>query len=444
MRIAVVGAGYVGLVAAVCFAEHGHQVVCADVDHARISALGRGEVPIYEPGLTALLKANLAAGRVSFTNALEGAVPGADVVILAVGTPSRRGDGHADLSYVHAAARELAPLLRRGAVVVTKSTVPVGCGDAVAQLIAETNPEADAIVVSNPEFLREGSAVEDFMRPDRIVIGLDDERAKPVMEALYRRWEAPMMFTDRRTAELVKYASNAFLAMKVAFINEIADLCEATGADVAQVADGMGLDARIGSQFLRAGPGFGGSCFPKDTQALARIGQDFGSPMQLVETTVKVNVQRRRAMVRKVVEACGGDVAGKTIGVLGLSFKPETDDMRESPSIEIVGGVLELGARVVAHDPQAMAAARGLFPDATFVDDAYSVAGGADAVVLLTDWPSFQTLDLSRLRALMRTPTFVDLRNVFAPDEMARQGFSYVSIGRPHRTPAVLEPEAAE
>ena len=361
MKIAIAGAGYVGLVTGVCLADFGHDVVCIDKDQRKIEALERGEIPIYEPGLAELVKANVSGGRLSFTTDIKAAVPSAEVVFIAVGTPSRRGDGHADLSYVHAVAREVAASLDGFTVVATKSTVPVGTGDEVARIIASTNPNADVAVVSNPEFLREGAAIEDFKRPDRIVIGIEEERARPVMTEVYRPLylnQAPLMFTNRRTAELIKYSANAFLAMKITFINEVADLCEAAGADVQEVARGIGLDNRIGSKFLHAGPGYGGSCFPKDTVALAKIGQDFESPMRLVETTVAINAQRKRAMSRKVVTSCGGDVRGKTIGVLGLTFKPNTDDMREAPSIDIIQGLLDRGARVVAYDPHGMQAAR--------------------------------------------------------------------------------------
>jgi UDPglucose 6-dehydrogenase len=434
MKIAIAGSGYVGLVTGVCLADFGHDVVCIDRDESRIAALRRGEMPIYEPGLADLATANVAAGRLSFTTDLQTAVAAADVVFVAVGTPSRRGDGHADLSYVHEAAREIAASLTGFTVVATKSTVPVGTGDAVAAIIAEANPAADVAVVSNPEFLREGAAIEDFKRPDRIVVGLEDERARAVMTEVYRPLylnQAPLLFTNRRTAELIKYAANAFLAMKVTFINEMADLCEAAGADVQEVARGMGLDNRIGAKFLHAGPGYGGSCFPKDTRALIRIGQDFDSPMRLVETTVAINEQRRASMASRIIAACGGDVRGKTIGILGLTFKPNTDDMREAPSIEIIAGLTAAGASIVAYDPQGMDAARSLLGAVHFGDSAYDVASGADALVLVTEWNEFRSLDLARLRNLMRSPVFVDLRNVYRHDEMTRHGFDYRSIGRP-------------
>ncbi|MBB4051389.1 UDPglucose 6-dehydrogenase [Devosia subaequoris] len=433
MKIAIVGSGYVGLVTGVCLADFGHEVTCIDKDQSKILELERGVVPIYEPGLSELVNANVAAGRLTFTTDLPSAVGQAEVVFIAVGTPSRRGDGHADLSYVYAVAREVAEAVTGFTVVVTKSTVPVGTGDEVAHIIGTVNPEADVAVVSNPEFLREGAAIEDFKRPDRIVVGIDDERAREVMAEVYRPLylnQAPLLFTDRRTSELIKYAANAFLAMKITFINEVADLCEAAGANVQEVARGIGLDNRIGAEFLHAGPGYGGSCFPKDTTALVKIGQDFGSPMRLVETTVSINDQRKRAMSRKVIAACGGEVRGKTIGVLGLTFKPNTDDMREAPSLDIIRGLQDRGAKIVAFDPQGMKAARLLVEDVDFADSAYDVAQGADALVLVTEWNEFRSLDLERLKSLMKTPVFVDLRNVYRPHEMARHGFSYVSIGR--------------
>jgi UDPglucose 6-dehydrogenase len=433
MKIAIAGAGYVGLVTGVCLADFGHDVVCIDTDGDRIDALRRGEIPIYEPGLVELVRSNLDAGRLSFTTDLPAAVAGAVVVFIAVGTPSRRGDGHADLSYVYAAAREIAESVDGFTIVATKSTVPVGTGDEVARIIAAANPDADVSVVSNPEFLREGAAIDDFKRPDRIVIGLEEERARAVMTEVYRPLylnQAPLMFTDRRTAELIKYSANAFLAMKITFINEMADLCEAAGADVQQVARGMGLDNRIGPKFLNAGPGYGGSCFPKDTLALVKIGQDFDRPVRLVETTIAINEQRKRAMARKVIAACGGDVRGKTIGVLGLTFKPNTDDMREAPSVDIIGGLLDGGARVVAYDPQGMPAARQLIDKIEFCTSAYDVADDADALVLITEWNEFRSLDLARLKSAMRSAVLVDLRNVYRHDEVIRHGFAYTSIGR--------------
>lgn len=434
MKIAIIGAGYVGLVTGACLADFGHDVACIDSDEARIAALSRGDMPIYEPGLAALVQGNLAAGRLWFLSTIDAAVSSADVVFIAVGTPSRRGDGHADLSYVYAAAEQVAGAVSGFTVVATKSTVPVGTGDEVARIFARTNPQADVTVVSNPEFLREGAAIEDFKRPDRIVVGTEDERAIAVMTEVYRPLfinQAPLVFTGRRTAELIKYAANAFLAMKVTFINEIADLCEATGANVQQVAHGIGLDNRIGSKFLHAGPGFGGSCFPKDTEALVRIGEDFGSPLRLVEATVSINDARKKSMADKIVSACGGNVSGKTIGVLGLTFKPNTDDMRAAPSIDIIADLLARGARVTGYDPQGMAAARDLIAGIDLVPTAYDVATGADAVVLITEWNEFRSLDLSRLRAAMATPRLIDLRNVYRHDEVVRHGFSYISVGRP-------------
>jgi UDPglucose 6-dehydrogenase len=434
VKIAVVGSGYVGLVTGTCLADFGHNVVCIDKDQSKIDALKRGEIPIYEPGLSELVGTNVTSGRLSFTVDLANAVLDAEVVFIAVGTPSRRGDGHADLTYVYAVAGELAAALSGFTVVVTKSTVPVGTGDEVARIIAAANSTADVAVVSNPEFLREGAAIDDFKRPDRIVIGIEDERAKPVMTEVYRPLylnQAPLMFTNRRTAELIKYAANAYLAMKITFINEVADLCEAAGANVQEVARGIGLDNRIGSKFLNAGPGYGGSCFPKDTLALVKIGQDFHSPMRLVETTVSLNEQRKRAMSRKVIAACGGDVRGKRIGVLGLTFKPNTDDMREAPSIGIIEGLLDQGAEVVAYDPHGMEMAKHLMQGISYGASAYDVAQGADALVLVTEWNEFRSLDLDRLKSTMRAPVLVDLRNVYRHDEVVRHGFRYTSVGRP-------------
>ncbi|WP_193335444.1 UDP-glucose dehydrogenase family protein [Devosia beringensis] len=434
MKIAIVGSGYVGLVTGVCLADFGHDVVCIDTDERKIDALKLGQIPIYEPGLSELVKANVASGRLSFTTDLREAVPVAEVVFIAVGTPSRRGDGHADLSYVRAVAQEVADAVSGFTVVVTKSTVPVGTGDEVAHIISSTNPAADVAVVSNPEFLREGAAIDDFKRPDRIVVGIEDERARSVMTEVYRPLylnKSPLMFTNRRTAELIKYAANAFLAMKITFINEIADLCEAAGGNVQEVSRGIGLDNRIGSKFLHAGPGYGGSCFPKDTLALVKIAQDFGSPMRLVETTVSINDQRKRAMSRKVIAACGGDVRGKTIGVLGLTFKPNTDDMREAPSIDIIQGLLDKGARVVAYDPHGMEAARGLIDHVEYVGSSYAVADNADALVLVTEWNEFRSLDLARMKTAMKTPVLVDLRNVYNAEDVIKHGFEYYSVGRP-------------
>lgn len=435
MNVAILGAGYVGLVTGTCLADFGHNVVCIDTDAEKIRALRDGLIPIYEPGLEALVKANAAAGRLSFATDIKAGISRADVVFIAVGTPSRRGDGHADLQFVYAAAEEVAKAVKGFTVVATKSTVPVGTGDEVARIIAQTNPAADVVVVSNPEFLREGAAIEDFQRPDRIVVGMEEDRARDVMTEVYQPLVdagAPLMFTSRRAAELIKYAANAFLAMKITFINEMADLCEAVGADVEQVARGMGLDDRIGPRFLRAGPGYGGSCFPKDTLALSRIGQDFGAPMRLVETTIAVNAERKQAMAQKVVDACGGSVSGKVIGILGLTFKPDTDDMREAPSLDIIQGLLDQGASVVAYDPQGMDATRALIDASVrFVQGAYDAADGADALVIVTEWAEFRSLDLARLKTLMRGPVLVDLRNVYRAEDVAPLGFHYTSIGRP-------------
>jgi len=433
MKIAIVGAGYVGLVTGACLADFGHEITCVDSDAGRVAALQRGEIPIYEPGLKELVASNEAAGRLVFTGDLSAAA-GAEVVFLAVGTPSRRGDGHADLTHVHAAARALAQHLSGFTVVAIKSTVPVGTGDAVAAIIAEANPTADFVVVSNPEFLREGAAIEDFKRPDRVVVGLEDERGRGPMAEVYRPLylnQAPILFTGRRSAELTKYAANAFLAMKVTFINEMADLCEAAGGNVQDVARGLGLDKRIGSKFLNAGPGFGGSCFPKDTQALVRIGEEFGAPMRLVETTIAINEARRGAMADKIIAACDGSVAGKTIAVLGLTFKPNTDDMREAPSIAIIGALQAAGAEIVAHDPEGMGAAEGLLPGVVMAAGPYEAAAGADALVLITEWNAFRSLDLARLKASMRGDVMVDLRNVYRHEDMERHGFRYDSVGRP-------------
>ncbi|GBU16130.1 MULTISPECIES: UDP-glucose/GDP-mannose dehydrogenase family protein [Methylobacterium] len=434
MRIAMVGSGYVGLVSGTCFADFGHSVVCVDSDPAKIEALRAGRIPIYEPGLEALVADNVRQGRLSFTTDLKAAVAGAEAVFIAVGTPSRRGDGFADLSYVYAAAREIAGALTGYAVIVTKSTVPVGTGDEVERAIRETAPEAEFSVVSNPEFLREGAAISDFKRPDRIVIGAEDERAEMVMREVYRPLylnQAPILVTGRRTAELTKYAANAFLATKITFINEIADLCEQVGANVQEVARGIGLDNRIGGKFLHAGPGYGGSCFPKDTLALVKTAQDAGTPVRLVETVVAVNDQRKRAMARKVVQACGGSVRGKTVAVLGLTFKPNTDDMRDAPSLSIITGLTDAGARIRAYDPEGMEQARPLLPEIAYAEDPYACAEGADALVLVTEWDAFRALDWEALRAAMAAPVVVDLRNVYRADELERRGFRYTSIGRP-------------
>ncbi|MEQ8445430.1 MAG: UDP-glucose/GDP-mannose dehydrogenase family protein [Pelagibacterium sp.] len=446
MRIAMIGAGYVGLVSGACFSDYGHNVTCVDMDKDKIARLTNGEIPIFEPGLGALVASNVHSGRLSFTTDLQEAVVDADVVFIAVGTPSRRGDGHADLSYVHAAAADIAKALDGFTVIVTKSTVPVGTGDDVERIIAETNSDADFVVVSNPEFLREGAAIEDFKRPDRIVVGLEDDRARPVMEEVYRPLylnQAPLMFTGRRTAELIKYAANAFLAMKITFINEMADLCEKAGGDVQAVARGIGLDKRIGSKFLNAGPGYGGSCFPKDTLALVKTGQDFDAPMRLIETTVSVNDQRKRAMGRKVIAACGGDVRGKTIAILGLTFKPNTDDMRDAPSIAIIQTLRDAGATVRAYDPEGMEMAKAALEGVEYTANAYDAATGADCLVLVTEWNQFRSLDLRRIHEVMATPSLVDLRNIYRRNEIETAGFAYTSIGRSDQTtdqaPSALE-----
>ena len=433
MQVAMIGTGYVGLVSGACFADFGHQVTCIDKDAGKIERLRQGGIPIFEPGLEGLVARNVAAGRLFFDTEAAEAVRSADAVFIAVGTPSRRGDGHADLSYVYAAAEEIADLMDGFTVVVTKSTVPVGTGDEIERIIKARRPDAQFAVVSNPEFLREGAAIEDFKRPDRVVVGLEDERARPVMSELYRPLylnETPIVFTGRRTSELIKYAANAFLAMKITFINEMADLCEAVGADVQQVAKGIGLDGRIGSKFLNAGPGYGGSCFPKDTLALVRTATDFGAPVQLIEATVRVNDQRKKAMADKVVKAMGGDVKGRRIGVLGLTFKPNTDDMRDAPSLDIVPALQAMGAVITAYDPEGETEARHLLPGVTFAPEPYAVAKDADAVVIITEWDEFRALDLDRIKADMAAPVLVDLRNIYRPDDVRRQGFDYVSIGR--------------
>src|SRR6201997_5014836 len=416
MRIAMIGTGYVGLVSGACFADFGHQVTCVDKNESKIAALKRGKIPIYEPGLDALVATNAKAGRLNFSTELTQPVAEAEAVFIAVGTPSRRGDGHADLSYVHAAAREIAAALSGFTVVVTKSTVPVGTGDEVERLIREANPSADVAVASNPEFLREGAAIRDFKFPDRIVAGTSDERARKVLSYIYRPLslnQAPLMFTARRTAELIKYAANAFLATKITFINEIADLSEKVGADVQEVARGIGLDNRIGSKFLHAGPGFGGSCFPKDTRALIKIAQDHDAQLRIVEAVLGVNDNRKRAMARKVASAAGGSLRGKTVAVLGLTFKPDTDDMREAPSIPLVTGLLDMGARVRAHDPVGMEQARKELPEIDYADDPYKCAHDADVVVIVTEWMQFRGLDLARLKREMNQPVVVDLRNIY-------------------------------
>jgi UDPglucose 6-dehydrogenase len=433
MRVAMIGTGYVGLVSGACFADFGHEVTCVDKDTGKIDALKRGEVPIYEPGLTELVNANARAGRLTFTNDLAGAVKSAGAAFIAVGTPSRRGDGHADLSFVRAAAREIAGSLVGFTVVITKSTVPVGTGDEVERIIREARPTAEFAVVSNPEFLREGAAIQDFKHPDRVVVGTDNARARDVMTELYRPLylnRSPILFTDRRTAELIKYAANAFLATKITFINEIADLAEKVGADVQEIARGIGLDNRIGSKFLHAGPGFGGSCFPKDTVALLKTGLDHEAPLRIVEVVVAVNDARKRAMARKVASALGGELRGKTIAVLGLTFKPNTDDMREAPSIPLITALQDMGAKVRAYDPTGMEQAKTAVSNVTFCKDAYACAEGASALVIVTEWEQFRALDFARLKQVMERPVLVDLRNIYRPEEVARHGFVYESVGR--------------
>ncbi|MBB3310286.1 UDPglucose 6-dehydrogenase [Rhizobium sp. BK196] len=433
MRIVMIGSGYVGLVSGACFADFGHHVTCVDKSEAKINALEAGEVPIYEPGLEAIIQQNRSAGRLDFSKNLAPSVGEADVVFIAVGTPSRRGDGHADLSYVYAAAREIAAAVRGFTVVVTKSTVPVGTGDEIERIFREEFPQKDIEVVSNPEFLREGAAITDFKRPDRIVIGTEDARAIEVMREVYRPLylnEAPLYFCERRTSELIKYAANAFLAMKITFINEIADLSEKIGADVQKVAKGIGMDKRIGDKFLHAGPGYGGSCFPKDTLALVKTAQDFDSPVRLIETTVAINDNRKRAMGRKVIAACDGDVRGKKIAVLGLTFKPNTDDMRDAPSITIIQALLDGGATVHAYDPEGMEAAKDMLGPVTYGNDPYEIAADADAIVIVTEWDEFRALDLKRLKTVMKSPIIVDLRNIYPVSEVTKHGFGYFAIGK--------------
>ena len=437
MRVAMIGAGYVGLVSAACFSEFGFSVTCVDSAPERIAALRAGRVPLYEPGLEALLAANVAAGRLSFSGEIAGAVPTADVVMLAVGTPSRRGDGHADLSFVHEAARQVADALDGYTVVATKSTVPVGSGREIGRIIRERRPHAAFDVVSNPEFLREGSAIEDFMRPDRVVVGVESERARAVMRALYRPLfliETPVLFTTLETAELIKYAANCFLATKITFINEIADLCERLGADVQDVARGIGLDGRIGRYFLHAGPGFGGSCFPKDAAAFARIAAEAGAPNAIVDAVLRSNTARKSAMIDKIAQACGG-VAGKTVAALGVTFKPNTDDVRESPSLVILPGLMERGAKVRAFDPAGMDEGRRVLDGVVWCRDSYDAMAGADALVILTEWNEFRALDLARVKGLLKRPLIVDLRNIYDPGEVAAAGFRYVSVGRPAAAP---------
>jgi UDPglucose 6-dehydrogenase len=437
MRIAMIGTGYVGLVSAACLSEFGHDVVCVDKDAAKISGLNAGKVPIFEPGLDEVVAANAKAGRLAFTSDLAAAVPGADAVFIAVGTPSRRGDGHADLSFVFGAAEEIAASLEGYTVVVTKSTVPVGTGRKVENIIRKIRPGADFDVASNPEFLREGSAIEDFRRPDRVIVGCEADRARDVIKEIYRPLylhETPILFTSRETSELIKYAANAFLATKITFINEMADLCEKVGADVQDVARGIGLDGRIGSKFLHAGPGFGGSCFPKDTLALLKTSQESGAPARIVGTVVDVNDDRKNRMAEKIVDAFGG-VNGKTVAVLGLTFKPNTDDMRDAPSLVIVPALQKAGARIRAYDPEGMAEAKKLL-NVELCGDAYEAISGADGVVILTEWNEFRALDLVRLKSLLARPLMVDLRNIYRPAHMAEAGFTYVSVGRATAAPS--------
>ncbi|WP_300391670.1 UDP-glucose/GDP-mannose dehydrogenase family protein [Henriciella sp.] len=434
MRVAMIGTGYVGLVSGACFADFGHVVTCVDKDAYKIERLKKGEIPIYEPGLDDLVAQNVNAGRLTFTTEAEDAIAEADAVFIAVGTPSRRGDGHADLSYVYAAAEEIAELMNGFTVVVTKSTVPVGTGDEVEAIIRKAKPDADFAVVSNPEFLREGAAIKDFKIPDRVVVGTDTERARDVMRELYRPLflnETPILFTSRRTSELIKYAANAFLAVKITFINEMADLCEAVGANVQEVSRGIGLDGRIGRKFLNAGPGYGGSCFPKDTLALTKTANEAGCPVRIVDTVVEVNDRRKKAMAEKIIKAMGGDVKGKTVGVLGLAFKPNTDDMRDAPSLDIIPALIEAGAIVRAYDPESMHEAQKLMTGLDYADDAYGAIDGADAMVIITEWDQFRALDLDRVKETLKSNVVVDLRNIYAPEDMAKRGFDYISVGRP-------------
>ncbi len=434
MRVAMIGTGYVGLVSGVCFADFGHQVVCVDKDPKKIDLLNSGGVPIYEPGLADLVAKNVREDRLSFTTEIKDAVKNADAVFIAVGTPSRRGDGFADLSYVYAAAEEIAHEIDGYTVIVNKSTVPVGTGDEVENIIRKVAPQGDFDVVSNPEFLREGAAIDDFKRPDRIVVGTNSEPARALMRSLYRSLfinETPIVFTNRRTSELIKYAGNAFLATKITFINEIADLCEKVGANVQEVSKGIGLDGRIGSKFLHAGPGYGGSCFPKDTLALVRTAQEAGAPLSIVNSVISANDARKHKMAAKVVQACGGCVKGKTIAVLGLAFKPNTDDMRESPSVPIIKALLDDGATIRTYDPEAMEEARHQLPDIQYCNDTYECIDTADALLIITEWDQFRALDLDKVKSLMTAPLMVDFRNIYDPVRMAEQGFTYISIGRP-------------
>ena len=447
MRVAMIGTGYVGLVSGACFADFGHHVTCVDKDSGKVAALQRGEIPIYEPGLAELVGTNIRQGRLTFATELADSVREADVVFVAVGTPSRRGDGHADLSYVLAAAAEIAMEIRDFTVVATKSTVPVGTGDEIERIIRKRRPDANFAVISNPEFLREGSAIRDFKHPDRIVVGTTDERAREVIAELYRPLylnAAPIVYTGRRTAELIKYSANAFLATKITFINEIAELCENVGADVQEVARGIGLDHRIGTKFLHAGPGFGGSCFPKDAQALIKSAQDHGAPLRILETVMAVNEVRKRAMARKVAAALGGNLREKTVALLGLTFKPNTDDMREAPSIALITALRDLGARIRAYDPAGMEQAKLVVDDIDYCDGPYSCAENADALVVVTEWEQFRALDFDRMKQVMARPVLIDLRNVYRPEELTRLGFIYHSIGRPSVPQGTIKLAAAE
>ncbi len=435
MRVTMIGTGYVGLVSGACFADFGHVVTCVDKDEGKIQRLQKGEIPIFEPGLDELVKDNVEQGRLHFTTDATHAIRDADAVFIAVGTPSRRGDGYADLSYVYAAAEEIAGLIQGYTVIVTKSTVPVGTGDEVEAIIRKKRPDAEFAVVSNPEFLREGAAINDFKRPDRVVVGgASDDRARHIMNELYRPLflnETPIVFTERRTSELIKYAANAFLAMKITFINEIADLCEEAGANVQEVARGIGLDNRIGRKFLNAGPGYGGSCFPKDTLALMKTARDYHAPIELIETTVRVNSARKQKMAQKIIEAIGGDVKGKTIAILGLTFKPNTDDMRDAPALDIVPTLQDEGAKVKAFDPEGMSEAKHMLKDVQFATGPYDCVQNADAVVIITEWDQFRALDLDRMKDALKAPVVVDLRNIYSPAEMRAKGFKYESVGRP-------------
>lgn len=434
MRLAMIGAGYVGLVSAACFADFGNHVTCIEKDPEKVKRLKAGEIPIYEPGLDVLVRNNAAAGRLSFTTSLTEGLKDADVIFIAVGTPSRRGDGHADLTYVFAAAREIAEAVKNRVVIVTKSTVPVGTGDRIEAILKEHAPGIEVSVASNPEFLREGSAVDDFKHPDRIVVGVNDDFGREVMAKVYRPLSlnrAPVMFTDRRSAEVIKYAANAFLALKITFINEIASFCENSAADVQEVARGIGLDNRIGPKFLNAGPGYGGSCFPKDTLAMLAMAEEVNSELKLIRATVDVNNARKRDMARKVERALSANVKGKTIGILGLTFKPNTDDMRDAPSLAIIEELQKAGATVRSHDPVGMENAKGMVKDVTFTADAYECAKGVDALVLVTEWDEFRALDFDELKKVMKSPVLIDLRNVYRKEEIAKYGFRYVSVGRP-------------